>query len=206
MDESAEMMLDSDDRITSGSHGEYQWLISTVHYVGTLIKRTPEVVLNRYLAVTSIDSGTPRLAEAQERAGWQLRKGVAYSPRLRDVEQLPDYQVHGEDAAGFDGWYIFTEPRDLGEASHGNVFTDLQPGRTLVFASYFDFVLDTVDAEQKELIDRFWKQLEWIQPESYIADCDKCLTFVTKNHGFFEIVHESLKKDYIEAQVAEPRK
>jgi hypothetical protein len=202
---SAEMKLDIDDRITSGHHGEYRWLISTAHYIGTLVKRNPEVVLNRYLAVTSTDSGTPRLAEAQERAGWQLRKGVAYSPTLGCVEQLPDYQVHGEDAVGFDEWYLFTEPRDLGETSHGNVFTDLQPGRTLVFANYFGFVLDTADAEQKQLIDRFWKQLEWIQPESYIADCDKCLTFVTKNRDFFETVHETLKKITSKGQVAEPR-
>jgi hypothetical protein len=209
MDESAGMILDSDDRITSGSHGEYQWLISTAHYIGILIKRTPEVVLNRYLAVTSIDSGTPRLTAAQERAGWQSRQGIAYGPKIQSTENLLDYQVHGDNAPGFDEWYVFTEPRDLGviHTAHPMVeeFTP-RPGHIVVFVNYYEFVMDREDPLNRVFVDLLWKQLEWIQPESYIADCDKCLAFITKNRDFFETVHETLKRDYVEGQVAEPKK
>jgi len=32
--------------------------------------------------------------------------------------------------------------------------------------------------------------MQWIQPESYIEDGDKCLTFVSSNQGLFTAVHK----------------
>jgi hypothetical protein len=39
----------------------------------------------------------------------------------------------------------------------------------------------------------FWRQLEWVDPESYIGDGNDCLTFVTRNAALFNTVHERLK-------------
>ena len=73
-------MDDSPGCIVTGSRGSYLWLTSSEDYIGTLMQSCPEVLLGRYLAVTSIDSGSRWLTERQKIAGWELRRGVAYSP------------------------------------------------------------------------------------------------------------------------------
>jgi hypothetical protein len=45
--------------------------------------------------------------------------------------------------------------------------------------------------EMKDLADLFWNQLDWIQPESYIADNDQ-LTFVSRDASLFAAVGETL--------------
>ena len=53
-----------------GAHGEYQWLIMLDCDISTLLRLCPDVVLNKYLAVTSIDSGTLQLNDQENRDGW----------------------------------------------------------------------------------------------------------------------------------------
>ena len=180
--------------MTTGSHASYFWLVSPEQYIGTLMRQRPEVVLDQYVAVTSVDSGVPRLTERHERLGWQCRQGVCYSPKLRATDELLDYQLHGENVAGFDEWYVFTEPADLGEAVSGHPVMELRPGRTLVFVNYYNFAIDTTDeVAGRGLIDLFWQQLERIRPESYIADTSESLTFLTRNRGLFDSVAKGLE-------------
>jgi len=101
--------------VNTGSHGGYQWLVAH-HHLADLLGLCPEIVLGKYIAVTSCDSG-PLILNTQELAtGWESRKGIAYSPRVLDVDTLPREQ--------FDEWYLFQDPFDLGElAQQGtNVF------------------------------------------------------------------------------------
>jgi hypothetical protein len=48
------------------------------------------------------------------------------------------------------------------------------------------------DPEMTTLVSLFWKQLDWIQPESYIADADIFLTFVSRNEDIFVAVRNAL--------------
>ena len=50
-----------------GSQGEYQWLTMVDRDISALLRLCPDVVLGKYLAVTSIDGGTPRLTEQEDR-------------------------------------------------------------------------------------------------------------------------------------------
>jgi len=43
------------------------------------------------------------------------------------------------------------------------------------------------------LANMFWKQMEWIRPESYIGDGGECLTFVSRNDRLFETVLRRLR-------------
>jgi hypothetical protein len=133
----------SDERICRrGLHGPYHWLTVTGDvFIGTLLRLCPEVVLNRYLAVTSLDSGIRRLSEEETEAGWQLRGDVAYSPLVTSVDTLR-YQRDGPEFPGYDEWYVFETPRELGRVFHGNFF-EFQAGRgeILTFVNTFAFVL-----------------------------------------------------------------
>jgi hypothetical protein len=94
--------------------------------------------------------------------------------------------------AGFNEWYVFNSPFDLGELWHDNVFeAPIPPGQVCRFVNFGPgFALH--DPEMLSLVSLFWKQLDWIQPESYIADADIFLTFVSRNEDIFVAVRNAL--------------
>ncbi len=155
-----------------GARGDYQWVTSEQHYLDDIVRLCPEVLLGRYLAVTSTDSGDPA-RWAKELSGWECRGGVAYSPRLESIEGI-DYQVHGRGNGGFDEWYLFEVPADLG-------------GEIVALVNYY-FSPDLANDARSVI---FWEQIEKFQPESYISDGSECVTFVSRNAGLFQSVCEA---------------
>jgi hypothetical protein len=169
--------------VNTGSHGLYEWLV-TECTLDDLLRLCPEVVLRKYIAVTSCDSGPLWLNDGQKAEGWELRQDIAYSPRIASVDTLPRDQ--------FDEWYVFDKPRDLGqlEPSATNVFeTPLAKGRVRVFVNFGGFAFHR--PEMEPLTTMFWDQLAWIHPESYLADGDY-LTVVSANQGLFAAVRQAL--------------
>ena len=97
---------------------------------------------------------------------------------------------HGK-CGGFDEWYVFESPFDLRELWHGNVFeAPLTSGQVSTFVNFLGFALHNPEVE--DLVSLFWKQLDWIQPESYIADGNAFLTFVTRDKDLFAAVRHAL--------------
>ena len=169
----------------TGSHGEYQWVTTGQQDLDTVLRLCPQVVLGKYVAVTSIDSGPLILNDDEISIGWQIRNDIAYSPKIQSVEGL----AHGE-CEGFDEWYVFEAPSDLGQVIRGNIFESrLNPGQIAVFVNYIAFGFH--DPLTQELTDLFWRQLEWIRPESYIAD-GSLLNFVSRDSNLFATVFQAL--------------
>jgi len=167
--------------ITFGSHGPFDWF-STDDQQLDLLQICPDIVLGKYVAITSIDSGELALGEKERAAGWENRGKIAYSPKVLAVESLP--------RAGWDEWYVLINPTDLG-TSHlaENIFEMPEAkGQLRVFTNY-RFTLHL--PEMNDLAAMFWKQMEWIQPESYIAD-NEFLTFVSANKSLFASVRQAV--------------
>jgi len=165
--------------LTVGSQGLYEWLVTDQQF--DLLQICPEIVLGKHVAVTSFDSGALVLNETEKAAGWQSRGKIAYSPRVQAVENLP--------RAGWDEWYIFPKPTDLG-VSHleENIFEmPEEHGHVSVFVNY-PFALHLAD----DLATLFWRQMERIRPESYMADNDY-LNFVTADKTLFGAVRDAVK-------------
>src|ERR1700690_4076509 len=96
--------------LLTGTHSEYFWIASgSADYSGTLVRLCPEIFIGRYMVVTAVDSGTPRLTERQKVAGWVEQNGIVYSPALITVDDI-FFQRDGHDAPGFDEWYLFPKP------------------------------------------------------------------------------------------------
>lgn len=171
--------------VKSGSHDAYQWLTTNAHDFDSLLTFCPAAVLEKYVAVTSFDSGSLSLSDGEKAAGWESRKGIAYSPLIRSVTTLPE-------RGGFDEWYVFGTPVDLGEKGRGNVFeAPLSAGQVEVFVNF----AEGFDLHQlNDLVPLFWRQLEWIRPESYIADTHHLLTFVSTNRNVFAAVRQALSE------------
>jgi len=174
-----------------GSHGAYQWLTTAHHDLDTLLGRCPQAVLGKYVAVTSLDSGPMALTDAEERDGWRSRSEIAYSRQIQSAENVRTERLP-DGCASFNEWYVSSSPFDLGELWHGNVFeAPITPGQVCTFVNFGPgFALH--NPEMASLVRLFWKQLDWIQPESYIADADVLLTFVSRNEDVFAAVREAL--------------
>jgi hypothetical protein len=168
--------------LTVGTHGRHEWLVTDEHF--DLLQICPEVVLGKYIAITSIDSGQLVPSEKEAAAGWQNRGKIAYSPKVENPQDLP--------RAGWDEWYIFdSHPPDLGICHIGeNVFEAPQPPRHVsVFVNY-NFALH--QPEMKDLATLFWEQMAWIRPESYVAD-NSYLNFVSQNKAIFAAALAAVK-------------
>lgn len=172
----------------TGSRGAFQWLTTDRHDLDTLLRLCPQALLSKYVAVTSLDSGPLHLNDEEVSSGWQTRNDIAYSPRIQSAEKL----AHGE-CGGFDEWYVFEAPADLGQVVSGNIFeASLLPGRVAIFVNYGGFGFH--DSVMQSLTDLFWRQLEWINPESYIAD-GTLLNFVSRDKGLFATVFRALSDE-----------
>jgi hypothetical protein len=168
--------------LTVGSQGLYEWLVTDQQF--DLLQICPEVVVGKYIAITSIDSGALVPTDEETAAGWQSRAKIAYSPKIENAQDLPH--------DGWDEWYIFNTPTDLG-TSHlaENIFEVPQDhGHVSVLVNY-GFALDPPE-RSKHFATLFWEQLARIRPESYVADNDY-LTFVSTNKTFFASVRDAVK-------------
>jgi len=174
-------------RVTFGSHGIYEWLVADEDI--DLPKICPEIVLGKYVAITSIDSGAYIPDEHERAAGWDSHGKIAYSPKIVNADDLP------RSPEAYDEWYVFPRPVDLGNSHLAeNVFEVAQaPGHVSVFVNYHGFAFDRPDA----LTELFWKQIEWIRPESYIAD-GLYLNFATANKRLFGSIHNALNALHLE--------
>jgi hypothetical protein len=184
--------------IFTGLHGQYRWLTSAEQYMSDMVRLCPDVLLSRYLTVTSIDSGSPWLTDAHRAAGWEIHSGMAYSPRLATVDDLL-YQRDGKDSPGYDEWYVFhVAPTHLGEILLENPFekgNEPRPGRLLVFVNWPAFVLHNPDPIGQSINQMFWEQIGWVQPDVYISDGRDNLTFVCRDEALFRSVHQRLLID-----------
>lgn len=167
--------------LITGSQGVYEWLVTDREF--DLLRICPEAVLGKYVAITSFDSGPLVPTDEDKAAGWESHSDIAYSPKIEQIESLP--------RAGYDEWYIFASPMNLG-TSHlaENLFEVPQEhGHVSVFVNY-GFALQP--PERARLADLFWLQMNRLRPESYVGDNDY-LTFVTVNKALFASVRDAVK-------------
>lgn len=175
----------------TGSHGPYRWLVTQQDNLAGLLQSCPQSVVGKYVAVTSLDSGPKIPTDEEKGLGWYSRNEIAYSPQITERGGIEGV-ILGQ-CAGYDEWYVFDSPRDLGALCDGNVFeSDLPAGKIWTFVNY-DAGFALHNPEMADITSLFWKQIEWVQPESFIADSTAHLTFVSRNESIFVAVCNVLK-------------
>ena len=154
--------------IDVGRNGRYCWMqTSSDHPVlDALLQHCPEVVLGKHVAITSFDTARLQITEASQRVGWAAEDGVAISPPVHDVGSLP--------ISGSEEWYVFPEHPQF-------------PRDHEVFANYGVFYLASPPNWWLPIHDRFWSQIERIDPESYMTHGDT-FVFVTRDATLFDSV------------------
>lgn len=154
--------------------------------ITSLLTICPEIVLNKHLAVTSIDGGPLRITEQEKIDGWRTTEAakvfqgaswskpeyrddwmVAYSPQIASIDGLPN-EAHDECCSSYGEWYVFENQPPV---------EDIE-----CFVNWVGFRL--YDPEFQWCTDRFWRQIEKIKPESYLAG-GTVFTVVTRNSVLF---------------------
>jgi len=65
-----------------------------------------------------------------------------------------------------------------------------------MFSSFVNFMGHPFsDAEMKPISDLLWRQMDWVQPESYVADGGDCLLFATRNSQLYGAVRNTLNAE-----------
>jgi len=176
----------SSEPVHTGTNGKYWWLV-TEDSLSDILRAYPEVVMGKYLAITSFDSGSLYLSDEEKAAGLESRIEIAYSPRIASVSGLP----HDD---SYDEWYVFDKAPDLGKLYPRNMnpFED-PPGQGEVLAVVnYHFLLHLF--EDSTVADLFWKQMDWIAPLTYIADCQTHLTIVSRHKCVIESARQALSQ------------
>lgn len=168
-----------------GKNGKWNWLTSKAACLADVVERCPQLVIDRFVLITSLDSGLVQLDEAKLKAGWKpmckrrrnfdwshdvWEDPLALSPRIADPKILPTDM--------YDEWYVFcTEP----QIDTIEVFVNWG------FSPTFGHIGPQELGTHGELEEHFWDQLAVINPRAYIAD-NLELSFVTSDDPLFEQV------------------
>jgi hypothetical protein len=107
--------------LTIGSQGLYEWLVTDQQF--DLLQLCPDVVLGKYIAITSIDSSQFVPTDEERATGWETRGKVGYSPKVQNIKGLP--------REGWDEWYIFDNPTDLAQGIFKRMFLKCHKSRDM---------------------------------------------------------------------------
>jgi hypothetical protein len=123
----------------SGEWCTFRWFQARGLSMGALVSAVPELVRDRHVAVTALDSAPLRLTADDLVAGWRQAGSLAVSPRSPVPPSLP-----------------------LGEWTEWYVFEELPPVRSPeVFVNDSAFTLrpDADNEWQRSSVERFWGQV-----------------------------------------------
>ncbi|WP_120349274.1 hypothetical protein [Paraburkholderia fungorum] len=128
-----------------------------------LTQRCPQLLIGRYVAIASCDSGPYTPTADEFAAGWSKIEALAISPKVEAVSQLP--------APGFDEWYVYDWSNGL--APHAN------------FVNRWGFsALNSDD----EYTNTFWDQVTRRAPLHVLGAGCPALFLVTRDEALFKAV------------------
>lgn len=162
--------------IKKGKHGVYIWFQVTNNFLTALIDAVPELVVGKYVAIASYEGERYRLRSEEIKAGWQQINDIALSPVISQASELPNNQ--------FDEWYIFDRltPFVIKESfiNYGGFSLARRNLDNPFLPAAYKQQLSQGNDQGQDREARFWKQLEEVKPETYVAENDK-LIVATRN-------------------------
>ena len=171
--------------IKTGNHGEYTWFESSNSYLSVLVDQMPDLVVEKYVAITAYDGDPLRLRGDEIREGWQQISNVALSPVIEQPFDVPQNQ--------YDEWYVFPKliPFSFNESfiNYGGFNLDESVNDNPFLPSSYKKQQNSGNAILKQRQDRFWKQLEESGAETYLSENNKLL-IVTREQQLTDVLHE----------------
>jgi hypothetical protein len=164
--------------IQSGQHGRFYWLVAP-SLPPSLVAATLRFHPGARLCITSYDSGLIRPSPEEQARGWITRGNVMISPPLAEGLDIPYDQ--------YDEWYLLDEsPPPEWEPEVFVNYGGFTPVASEEINKMYDPTWDRHGLDCLAPIqERFWGQLEQVDPISYIAMGDRDVV-VSKRREFIE--------------------
>ncbi len=170
-----------------GKNGKWMWLTSKAACLKDVVELCPQLVIDRFVLITSYDSGYVTLTDEHLHAGWQYTGGdaqifewrpvrdgqFALSPRVSNAAMLPIDM--------YDEWYVFYKPPVIHQLK---IFVNAGFSPT---SGKVGLAEETSSEYYEEFETHFWQQLSELDPRAYVAD-NFNLSFVTSDEILFEQV------------------
>ena len=167
--------------MNTGNRGNYYWLESNTFGLQKLLKLCPAVIEDKYLIVAAYDGSPLPLSKQDLIIGWERKDQLAFSPRVKSADSIP--------CGEHDEWYVFPS----------KTYVNVQE----IFVNDLGFALSDPSQRLDPTWDKrmhqeewdiqshkqsnFWRQMELLQPETYLAEGDK-LIFVTESSYIYNTI------------------
>lgn len=150
----------------TGSHNKYFWFqtFDSNFTINRFLKEFIQHLVDKYVCVSSFDSGGLYISNDEKLLGWKAVDNVATSPQIKVNTNIP--------TAGFDEWYVFPKLPETIKLSD-----------TYVNHGTFNLYNDSY------IVNKFWEDIEVNQPIIYISDGDS-LKIVTADSKLKEDVEK----------------
>ena len=140
-----------------GFNGGYHWIEADATDLEIFLRCCQQALVDRYLAVTAVDSGSFLLQESDLAAGWSSDGGIAFSTRTVSAEDLTVIDNQIGRCAAYNELYTFESPPKLGALYTGDVFqATICSNRVVAFANFMGFRFSA--PEVGAITDLFWAQ------------------------------------------------
>lgn len=138
-----------------------QWSYHWDPSLSDLVSLLPELVLEKRIVVASCDSGNYVPGNAELAGGWTVENGIAVSPEIQSVSQLP--------TPGFDEWYVH----------------ESKP-YSFVYSSFVNTYGFSPLALNEEKVKDFWRQVDATRPLHVLGAGTPVMFFATRDPDQFE--------------------
>lgn len=140
-----------------------EWADDFAPNLADLVSRIPEIVRGNRIAIASCDSGPFLPTEAEYAKGWTNDYGVAVSPIVDSITDLPTPR--------FDEWYVYAGV--------------VPNSRHAAFVNAWGFApLDESNSEAQE----FWAQVEQFRPLHVVGTSTPTMFLATQDEEVFRKV------------------
>lgn len=173
-------------KLNSGQYQDFYWIETNEINLTDLVLKLPELFLGKYLIIISFDGGTYTIKNEELSSGWKYLNGMTYT------EIITKRTLHRKLSDNHDQWVLLENNRIIDTMIN---FVNYTYFSLIDWDKEINYLEDEDDQnfikrfekERSKLRERFWEQINIINPLTFISDGSK-LIFVTKDEKEIELI------------------
>jgi hypothetical protein len=165
----------------TGNYKEYYWFESHEINLNSLIRKTPELLIGKYLIITHFDGGNFVPNENEVNIGWENENGITYADKV--TKRILKMNIYDN----YDQWILMAEKIKINKISdfvnhdYFSLIDWKNENKNLKNVDDSNFI-NQFENERKILKEKFWNEIEKIKLTTFISDGAKFI-YVTDNQS-----------------------
>ncbi len=165
----------------TGNYKEYYWFECHEINLTDFIKKTPELLIGKYLIITHFDGGKFIPNKNEINVGWKNKNGITYADKI--TKRILKMNIYDN----YDQWILMAEKTKINDISdfvnydYFSLIDWKSERKTLKNVDDANFI-NQFENEREMLKEKFWNEIESIKPTTFISDGAKFI-YVTDNQS-----------------------